>query len=106
MADFVKANDDEFLDQVGLFHTFINVDPTKYGFTQDEADALNADKTLFGTSLGDFNTKHGGAGGAAKKDETAIRAKTVFAGWRGSLISVRGRNSTASLPECRRVTIL
>ena len=69
MPDFVKANDDEFLDQVGLFHAFINVDPTKYGFTTDEADALNADRTLFGTSLGDFNTKQTAARAAREKKD-------------------------------------
>ncbi|CAN5303148.1 hypothetical protein BH10ACI1_BH10ACI1_02960 [soil metagenome] len=55
--DIVKANDDEFLEQTTMFHTFINANPTAYGFTQDEVDELRNKNQTFGTSLGDFNTK-------------------------------------------------
>lgn len=77
--DLVKANDSEFLNQVTMFHTFINADPTAYGFTPGEADGLKGDKDLFGASLGDFTTKNTAARAAReKKDADRDPAEDTF----------------------------
>ncbi len=69
MADIVKRNDDEFLEQTTMFHAFINANPANYGFTQDEADELRNKNQTFGTSLGDFNTKQTATRAARQKKD-------------------------------------
>jgi hypothetical protein len=69
MADIVKVNDSEFLNQITAFHTFINANPTDYGFTTGDADDLKDAKNLFGTSLGDFTTKNTAARVAREKKD-------------------------------------
>ena len=72
MADIVKANDNEFLDQLTMFYTVINADPAAYGFTQAEVDAYKAKRDTFAASLGDYDTKNTAAR-AARQTKDADR---------------------------------
>jgi hypothetical protein len=67
--DLVKANDDEFFDQSGMFHDFVNANPAAYGFTADELTELKNKRTTFGTSLDDYNTKQTAARAARQKKD-------------------------------------
>lgn len=69
MADIVKVNDSDFLNQITMFHAFIDANPTDYGFTAGDADDLKNAKNLFGASLGDFTTKNMAARVAREKKD-------------------------------------
>jgi hypothetical protein len=69
MADIVKANDDEFLDQTNMFHDFIVVNPANWGFSADDVTALKNKNATYGTSLGDYNTKNTASRAARQKKD-------------------------------------
>ena len=72
MADFIKANDNEFLEQITMFYTFVNADPTAYGFTADELNDFKNLKNTFGASLADFTAKNT-AGRVARQQKDSDR---------------------------------